>query len=613
MKATIETLKDTFKIGYEAYEASKIEAAEVWNAYHNRQYTADQLAKLANRGQPAETFNVIKLFARMILGYYSTVLNTIVVNPTKESSIYTAALLNDVVEYILRTNNFNTEGDKIKLGALMSGIFSCYVDVVPTGQKDRFGRIIYKVLLEYVPDNELVLDPMSTKDDYSDGKYQHRFKWIAEDDIIRLYGKKKATQLVDYFNHLNQDDTEFTNKYVEGKFVGIYKVYNNYLVVHSVITDEDGKTWSIHWCGDVELYRKEVTHKEVRFPYRIYKLNSSNIVEHYGIFREVTETQKAINQALLKIQLMVNTKKAYVEQGAVEDIDQFTDAFNRVNAVIEVLDLNGIKIDNLSREVLDQYTVIDKAFDRIQRVLSINDSFLGMAFASDSGRKVKLQQNATITAQRYLTGRIEAFYKCLGQDIISLVKQYFTAEQSLLITDEFVGNRYVTINKPMEIFSGQIDKQGQPIMEYAFEFVKDPATDKPAKDEEGNYIVAPIPEGNTEIVAADTEIEISTTAYNDEEEKNQLMLETMLSGSIGQLLAQVNPAGYFQAAALSVRTMKTKHSPDIAEILGQTAAMLQGNPQAQAAASMMASGNPDKNSQMSQQLKLPQNTQPEMM
>ena len=59
--------------------------------------------------------------------------------------------------------------------------------------------------------------------------------------------------------------------------------------------------------------------------------------------------------------------------------------------------------------------------------------------------------------------------------------------------------------------------------------------------------------------------------------------------------------------------MKTKYSPDIAAILKQTAAMLQGNPQASATASAMASGNPDANSQMSSQLKLPQNTQPEMM
>ena len=95
MKAEIQDLRDTFKIGYEAYELSRKEANELWDMYHNRQYTSDQLAILERRGQPAETFNVIKLFARMLVGYYSTVVNTVIIEPENYIDIDTAALLND--------------------------------------------------------------------------------------------------------------------------------------------------------------------------------------------------------------------------------------------------------------------------------------------------------------------------------------------------------------------------------------------------------------------------------------------------------------------------------------------------------------------------------------
>ena len=61
MKATIEDLKDSFKIGYEAFEYSRREANGIWDLYHNRHFTDEQLSVLSNRGQPAETFNVIKL------------------------------------------------------------------------------------------------------------------------------------------------------------------------------------------------------------------------------------------------------------------------------------------------------------------------------------------------------------------------------------------------------------------------------------------------------------------------------------------------------------------------------------------------------------------------
>jgi len=385
-------------------------------------------------------------------------------------------------------------------------------------------------------------------------------------------------------------------------------VHNNYLIVHTIMETDDGKTWSKFWSGDTILKAREVTHKEAQ-TYRVQKLHVSDQVEYYGIFREIIESQKAINQALLKLQLMANTQKVLVQDNAVDDVDSFADAYNRVSGVVKVKALDGIRVENMSREILDQYTIIDKALDRIQRVLSINDSFLGMAFASDSGRKVKLQQNATITALRYLTGRVEQFYRLLGWDIANLIKQYYTAHQVIRVTDNSNGMRWQALNQPAEVPTGQTDPQtGEPQTDYAYEEVTEPGSGKPKIDTDGNYVLAPIPEADTEIKFTNIDIEIQSVAYNDEDEKNQLLLETTLSGAIGNMLAQVNPAGYFQAAALSMKTMKTKHSPDIAQILEQTAQMLQGNPDGEAQASEAAAGQGSQRSPLSQGQKLPQNT-----
>ena len=165
----------------------------------------------------------------------------------------------------------------------------------------------------------------------------------------------------------------------------------------------------------------------------------------------------------------------------------------------------------------------------------------------------------------------------------------------------------------MEVFTGQYDQQGQPIMRYVYEEVLDPATNKPMEDENGNILMAPIPEADTEIAFTKIDVSVETTAFNDEDEKNQLMLETILSGSIGSMLSQVNPAGFFKAAGLSLKTMRTKHSPDIANILEETAMMLGNNPQAQQQASLMAQGNGIPNQRpKSESLKLPQNTNEEI-
>lgn len=617
MEVNVHTLQDLFKIGYEAYEASREEAAEVLNLFHNRQYTEQQLGILKDRGQPAETFNVIKFFGRLLLGHYSTIVNTIKLSPKQYDDILTTALLNDIVTYTLENNQFESEGDKIKLDGILQGLMCVYIDVEDTKEKDQFGRVLRKVTLSHVPAEEIILDPLSSKEDYSDGRFMHRFKWVSEDDIIKLMkslGTPKPREvlgrLAAYDNHVQITEGDFEYKYGT-QFTGKFKRYDNYLVVHSIIQDDDDRVWSVFWSADEELGRKEVTYKEVKFPYRIQKIHTSNKVEYYGIFREIVQSQHAINQALLKIQLMVNSQKAFVEKNAVENIAEFTKQFNRVNAVIEVNSLSKIKIENLSSEVIDQYTIIDKALTRIQRTLGINDSFLGMAFASDSGRKVKLQQNQTTLALRYFNVRIDQFYRLMGWDVVNLVKQYYTAYQATRIADNFVGARWIELNKPMQTWTGQFDEAGQPVMDYVWDYVIDPASGEPMKDEKGNLIVAPLPSKETEIAFTNVDISIDSVVYNDEEEKSQLMLETILQGNIGQVLSTVNMPGFLKAASLAVKGMKSRRSIDIAEILDQTAMMIAqgGVPQQDPNApppQMQNSRSPKSSS-----LKLPQNTNEE--
>tara|TARA_R110000796_G_scaffold62616_6_gene144412 strand:+ start:11713 stop:13590 length:1878 start_codon:yes stop_codon:yes gene_type:complete len=621
MKATVKHCRDAFKEGYYAFEDSRIEAREVWDMYHNRQYTSEQLAVLSNRGQPAETFNVIKLFARMLVGYYSTVVNTAVARARHPRDVTTATVLNDTIQYTFEQNRFDLEGDEIKLGGLISGLMCCSTNIKDSGAKDEFGRSIHDIDTRHVPDYQIVLDANSMEHDYSDGMYLHRFKWMPETELARMFGKDAAKSLNPQYNHLAVDEAEYTyaeetykgDNYSSSSsysgYSGEFRVDDNYLVVHTVLVDDQDRRWSMFWCDDKLLAKKEITYRKVKWPYRVQKLHSSNKKEYYGIFREIIQSQKAINQALIQIQLMANTTKVFVEDEAVDNIEDFKIAVNRVNGVIPVRSLSGIRLEQMSRELLDQYTLIDKALDRIQRVLGVNDSFLGMAYASDSGRKVKLQQAATIMSLRYITARIESFYTSVALDVGYLAKQFYRANQFLRLTDSMTGDRWVEINKPIEEATGELDEQGQPMYKPVMMEVIDPDTQEHEIDSDGNYLYAPVPEAGTDFEFTDFDIKVESSAYNDEDEKGQLMLESVMSGTIGQMLSQVNPAGFFKISALAMKTMGTKYSPAISKILEDTAMMLSQDPQKEQDASAMAQGSgPATQGPQSSALKLPQNT-----
>ena len=571
MSPLLMTCRDYYKISEQEYRPTIMEGRETIDLYNNRQYTAAQLAKLAENGQPAETYNIIKMFSNAIIGYLESQITTINIAPRYNGSASTALLLNDLVKYTLDVNDFETMNKRLKLDGLLTGLMVCEEEIVDTNQLDNYGRKLYDIKLSHIPSWQVRLDPHSSLDNYDDARFLHTFKWLPEEEILRLYGQATMDRLTEYYNFLDGDtEADYDRQYRAGNDEGRYRQYDNYLVVRTIVEFE-GKRYSLTWCDEVELERKEITFKEVRFPMRVIKLSASDIAEYYGPFRDITETQKAINQALLQIQLLVNTSKAFVEDNAVEDIDEFKELFNRINAIIPVTDLAGIRVEDMSRDVLAQYTIIDQALTRIKTVLGINDSFLGNTFASDSGRKVAMNTASSGSQLTFIVDRMKFMYKMIGQDIVGLMKQYYRGEQIFRIADPLNSDHYIQINKPIEMPTGEIDQNGQMVTEPIYDEELDPETGEPLEDEEGNIIVTPLNEPNSSLEFSEVDITVQVSNADNAAEKNQLMLETFINGPMGQMLMQMNPAGLLETIAMMVSEMGTKHSLEVARICMETA------------------------------------------
>ncbi len=564
------TCRDYYKTSGAQYNGSILEGQETIDLYNNRQYTAAQLEKLISNGQPAETYNVIKMFSNAIIGYLESQVTTINVAPRYPGSSNTALLLNDIVNYTLEKNDFETMNKKLKLDGLLTGIMVCEEEVVATGKTDRFGRKLYDIELSHVPSYQVRLDPHSMLDDYSDARYIHHFKWLPEEEITRLYGKKKMESLTEYYNFLDGDtQADYAREFTAGVDEGRYRQYNNYLIVRTIV-DYKGKVYSVTWNDETILEKKEITFKTVRFPLRPIKLSSSDIAEYYGPFRDITETQKAINQALLQIQLLVNTSKAFVEDNAVDDMEEFKKSFNRINSIIPVIDLQGIRVEDISQDVQAQYMIIDAALARIKSVLGINDSFLGSTFASDSGRKVAMNTASSGSQLTFITDRIKYLYKMIGQDLVGLMQQYYRGEQMFRIADPLNSYHYIQINQAIQMPTGEVNPDGTPQTVPVLEEEMDPETGKPLEDQDGNIIVTPLAEPDSSIEFADTDIKVVVSSADNASEKNQLVLETVINGPAGQVLLQTNPAGYLKTLAMQVSEMGTKHSTEIAKLLMET-------------------------------------------
>ena len=556
MKTDLQTIKETFQMGYDAYENSYKRADEIVAMSKGKMYTAKQLRILAERGQPAEHFNVIALFNRSLQGYFSSVVNTIHTKSVGFSHVETANTLNIGIEYTLRVNDWDYLRDRLQLSAYNSGTMTVGYSIKKIGT-DPFGRDMNQIELENVPYFEVVRDPKSRKPDYSDGRFQHRFRWLSEDEVEFLFPNCNLQKLSAFANETGVESADY--KYTQNsRFSGNYNVFNEYLVVHSAIVDNKGVTWEVWWCGDTELKRQKLQFDSLRFPYRQLLVNSEDEDKEFnGIYNDVVESQKAINQAILQIQQLANGSKVLVEDNAVEDSDAFQTAWARVNSVIDVQKIAGIQVIEFSRDIAQQYTIIDKAFDRIQRVLHVNDAFLGNAFSQDSGKKVALQKNSAMMALRYIGMNLDMMYRFIGIDIIYLLRQYVDATMEIE-QEETPGSGKKGVWSMVNVPLLGLDDM--------------PVTRTIIKD--GKPFKKIINDPDYSFMFDRMNVKVESIPYDMDDSADKLMMENTLQGPAGQIVANANPGEYLKIASLSIREHRTKNSNKIADALDAMAAQM---------------------------------------
>jgi hypothetical protein len=559
----LETAQAWFQQAATAWEASHNEAELVNRLYDDNHYTEEQIMQLQAEGRPIETYNVIKKYTRNLVGYLSTVVTDINVKPTSYDSVTQAKVRDSTIKYILRQNNWDNMQDDIVRDSALSGLAAFKYMPVKTGKKDVAGREIIDINIQLIPSRRVLPDPLDNSYDYSKSRYTHEWQWIPEEEMYTLFGKRKVRKLLANGDmNLDMPLAGFEYNYI-GLDDGKFKRHNHYLVVRTVMKHK-GKLHNIYWCGNHQLHSSTLDYE----PYRCIRLNKgTKEPEFYGVFREIIGTQQAINQAVLQIQLLVNSDKVFVDENVVDDIAEFTRLYNRVNAVIGMSDLDGYRIENFSQDIIQQYNIIDSAIQRIQALLGINDSFLGLAAASDSGRKVQLQQSSSVVALRYFTRHIEHIYKTIGEDLVRLSRQYMTAHRVMRLQTDMGKDTWAEINKPFYMPKPYLGMNGNIEYDLVFEPILDLNTKSFRLDPSGNIQHKVVNEPDTDITTEiDVDIEVKTSAYGETEEVQRVVLESMMNGNPGMMLQQYSPARYAKLIELYAKALKSEFSPELVDL-----------------------------------------------
>ncbi len=198
--------------------------------------------------------------------------------------------------------------------------------------------------------------------------------------------------------------------------------------------------------GDL-LWHSPTPYRHNKFPLTpvfCYRRNDTNMP--YGMVRGLRDINFDLNKRAAKALAIISSNKTIMEEGAVDDIDEYREEASRPDAVIVKRAGKHLEM-NVDRNLADAHVNL-MALDQqmIQAVGGVTDENLGRRTNATSGIAIgrRQEQGALATAEIFDNA---AFARQVhGEKRLSVVEQYMHEEKQFRITNMRGVPEYVTIN-----------------------------------------------------------------------------------------------------------------------------------------------------------------------
>jgi len=449
----IDTLQKKFNESVELNKESTDEFDEHKQYYHGDQLPDDVLATLRARSQPVHWENLYQKIGNKIMGFKISTRKEIRVLGRQRDDKNVANLLTDIFRTISDDKSFNAQLKQCDVDLLLGlGVFE--VGVKDTGEKDDLGKSVKEVYIEHIPSECFRVDPFSVKYDASDATHFHKELYIDREELELAFGVAKLNSVV------------FTkNAFSDRERARVVESW--YRVI------EGGRrVWKrTFWSDYTELKTEKSPYAHGRHPFAIRKLFIDNTKDNnnfYGMFRNVKPIQDSVNFAILRVQNMLGSNKTIIEEDAVDDVDSFIEEYNKddsVNVVRSGAIMNG-KIQHVKHnaEIAQLGNLLVDYRKSATDIIGVSDELLGAATNRMSGYAIEQRQNVGLVGlQQFMDASDELLVQAFTL-ALSLVQQYYTAEQVFKIIEKESFERYFVINEYERAEHGEVarDTQGKP-------------------------------------------------------------------------------------------------------------------------------------------------------
>lgn len=437
-----------FEESEELTATAREKAQKCRDYYDGIQLTALEIATLQGRNQPPIVNNRIKRKINFLLGNEMERRSDPKAFPRNVPEDEAAAdAATDALRYVQEDEDMPTKCSDVFENMMIEGYGG--IEILYNAQK---GCVEVKGWAW----DRLFYDPFSSKHDFTDATYVGGIVWMNENIAQAKYPDKKAvlegTVASARSEHQNKgetfDDKPRNNIWVDFKKrprVRIVQIYWN-----------DGKTWKwAHYTkggflkGPMDVaFLNEDGESECPLLLQAAYVNREN--ERYGEVAELLDIQDEVNKRRSKLLHSISVRQVIAEAGAVDNVERARTEVAKPDGFIEVAPGKRFDIEDGGNMAAGQAELLAEAKNEME-IAGPNAALMGKQGKEASGRAILASQQGGLTELARVFGRYKQFKVRAYRQIWNRVKQFWTEEKWVRVTDNGRDARFVGFNTPEKV------------------------------------------------------------------------------------------------------------------------------------------------------------------
>ena len=431
-----------FEQSEQAAQNGRAEAEQARDYFDGNQFTAAEKAALKKRKQPITPENLIKPKIEGLCGLERQSRTDPKAYPRTQQHDQEANAATDALRYVSDDQDLDIKKSRVFENMLVEGFggVECVV------RKSR-GQIDPYVV--HIPFERLYYDPHSCAADFSDAGFlgyitwmdaeAAKRKWPGKEEVIAATMAKGVSSAYEAF----EDKPKWTYWYdSQRKRVRINTHYVEKAGVwHRVVFTLAGE---LEECAPVPFMDDE---GRPECPLILQSAYVDRDNDRYGIVRDMIPLQDEVNKRRSKFLHMVNSNKIRVSPSVGRDANAIRKEFAKPDAVLVGEAGEVEELGNVAKEQ-GQFQLLQDTRATLKGNVGPNATLQGKSGQDQSGRAILALQQAGMTEMTPLLDNLRHFTLRLYRQVWNRVRQYWTQERWIRVTDDERNVRFVQLNGP---------------------------------------------------------------------------------------------------------------------------------------------------------------------